>query len=397
MKTSVLKIIISISLISIVLLQAGCTAAQKATPTPEPTPAKGVKASSSTVAEGSVVPVQNVSLGFPSSGIVEEIFKVEGNTVSKGDPIVRLQGQERLNASIAQAEEAILASQRKLKDLNENAAILKANAELRLANANDALDSETKHRDWKNYKRGDQSQIDEARAKFIVAQDAVKTAEENYAGVAWLGDEDINRAYLLTVLAKTRAGRDKSKEELNYLLEKPDKLELDIADAKISVAKANVDAAVRDLDKVKNGPNPDDVAQVEASLKSAKSLLESAKTSLSDLSVSAPFDGSVVSNDLEVGQQVSPGTATVSVANLTKWQIETTDLSELNVVSVKDGQSVSVTFDAIPGLELAGKVQTIQSLGVNKQGDITYKVIIQLDQQDDRLKWNMTALVSFKD
>jgi HlyD family secretion protein len=64
---------------------------------------------------------------------------------------------------------------------------------------------------------------------------------------------------------------------------------------------------------------------------------------------------------------------------------------------VKVGQAVKVTFDAIPGLTLDGKVLRIQSLGVNKQGDITYKVVIQLNQQDERLKWNMTALVTFQD
>ena len=73
------------------------------------------------------------------------------------------------------------------------------------------------------------------------------------------------------------------------------------------------------------------------------------------------------------------------------------DVSELNIVGIKIGQAVKVTFDAIPGLDLSGKVLRIQSLGVNKQGDITYKVVVQLDQQDERLKWNMTALVTFQD
>ena len=177
----------------------------------------------------------------------------------------------------------------------------------------------------------------------------------------------------------------------------PDKIELDIADAQIAVAQAAVDAAKRDLDKVKDGPNPDDLAQVQANIKSAQAQLDAAKTALTDLSMVAPFDGAIVSNDLEVGQQVSPGVNTVSLANTAQWQVNTTDLSELNIVGVKEGQAVKITFDAIPGLELGGKVLRIQSLGVNKQGDITYKVVVKLDQQDERLKWNMTALVTFQD
>jgi HlyD family secretion protein len=75
--------------------------------------------------------------------------------------------------------------------------------------------------------------------------------------------------------------------------------------------------------------------------------------------------------------------------------VETTDLTELNINNIQEGDAVKITFDAIPGLELSGTVLRIQSLGQNKQGDITYKVTVKLDKQDDRLRWNMTALVAF--
>jgi len=82
------------------------------------------------------------------------------------------------------------------------------------------------------------------------------------------------------------------------------------------------------------------------------------------------------------------------VADLAAWQIETTDLTELNVVRVGAGSPVTMTFDALPGLELSGTVSRIRALGENKQGDITYVVTITPDQQDERLRWNMTAAVS---
>lgn len=46
-------------------------------------------------------------------------------------------------------------------------------------------------------------------------------------------------------------------------------------------------------------------------------------------------------------------------------------------------------------MELAGVVSHIQALGEDKQGDIVYTVTITLDQQDSRLRWNMTASVRF--
>jgi len=53
-----------------------------------------------------------------------------------------------------------------------------------------------------------------------------------------------------------------------------------------------------------------------------------------------------------------------------------------------------MTFDAIPALELSGKVTHIKVLGENKQGDITYIVTVTPDRQDERLRWNMTASVA---
>jgi HlyD family secretion protein len=82
------------------------------------------------------------------------------------------------------------------------------------------------------------------------------------------------------------------------------------------------------------------------------------------------------------------------LADTSGWQIETTDLTEINVAQVKPGMPASVTFDAIPGLELSGRVSQVEPYGDTRQGDIVYTVIITPDQQDERLRWNMTAKVS---
>ncbi len=60
------------------------------------------------------------------------------------------------------------------------------------------------------------------------------------------------------------------------------------------------------------------------------------------------------------------------------------------------GDPVVITLDAIPDVQFTGKVESVEELGVNKQGDITYTAVIALDQQDERLKWNMTASVNFQ-
>ncbi len=82
------------------------------------------------------------------------------------------------------------------------------------------------------------------------------------------------------------------------------------------------------------------------------------------------------------------------LADLSEWQIETDDLTELNVVNVEVGAPAAITFDAIPDLELPGTVVHVGAIGENKMGDITYTVIVAPDEHDDRLRWGMTALVT---
>ena len=121
--------------------------------------------------------------------------------------------------------------------------------------------------------------------------------------------------------------------------------------------------------------------------------LARAKAALAALEVTAPFAGTVVSVPAHVGEYSAPGAPVAYLADLSGWQVETTDLTELSVVNVHEGDPVTVTFDALPDLKLAGKVVTITRYGENKQGDIVYTVVVRLDQQDERLDWNMTAQV----
>ena len=81
------------------------------------------------------------------------------------------------------------------------------------------------------------------------------------------------------------------------------------------------------------------------------------------------------------------------LADQSAWHIETDDLTEINVVFVKEGDRARITVDALPDVELMGTVVRIKPLGENKQGDITYTATIA-DAHEERLRWNMTASVT---
>ena len=104
----------------------------------------------------------------------------------------------------------------------------------------------------------------------------------------------------------------------------------------------------------------------------------------------------MASVEISAGELVSPGTPVITVANISDWQVETTDLTELDVVRVRPGDKSTLTFDAVPDLTLTGKVAKVKQLGVTKQGDITYTVTVIPDKQDEHLRWNMTASVKIE-
>ena len=386
-------------LVTASLALSACAAA--GSPAAAPTPAAAVtpvKASASTIAEASVVPLQSANLVFPASGIVETILKPEGSSVSKDEPIARLQGQERLQAALAGAQLALASAKQALTKLNDSGTVSKAAAALKVANADKALKDARNDMTNADFKRGTRDQINEAQARYIVAQDAFKTANDNYGDLASASDDNLTKAYALTVLGQVRVHRDKALADLNYLLDKPDPYDYAIVQSKLDVAQANLDQAKADQAKLNaDGLNPDDLAVAQANLANAQAQVAAAQSALNDLTLKAPFDGTIIANNLKVGETAAPGglTPQVVLANSTNWQVETTDLTELNINNIHENDPVKVTFDALPGLELSGKVLRIQSLGTNKQGDITYKVTISLDKQDERLRWNMTALVAF--
>jgi HlyD family secretion protein len=348
-----------------------------------------------TMAEGQVVPNQQANLAFARPGIIETVSVKEGELVQKGQVIARLKGQTSAEAAIAQAELQVLSAQQALDDLNEKASLGSTDAELKLAQARIELKNALDARESLDYQKVTQNNLDLMRANYIIAQDAFKTASDDYDQVKDRADNDLIKANALSKLSAARLARDNALYNLNKALERPEANKVAEADARVAKAQAAMDDAQATYAKVKNGPDPEKLALAQASLNSAQAQLDAARTALSDLELKAPFTGTLVSSDLEVGQAVGSQTQ-ILLGDISNWKIETTDLTEQDIAGLQAGMPVSISFDAIPDLKLAGKVDRIKPLGENKQGDITYTVHILLDEQDPRLLWNMKSFITFE-
>jgi multidrug resistance efflux pump len=166
--------------------------------------------------------------------------------------------------------------------------------------------------------------------------------------------------------------------------------------AELAAARARYDEATRSRSQRADGPDPDDLALAQARLESAKSALAAAQFALDGMTVVAPYDGVVASLDVSPGERVTPNAPVISFADFSEWYVETTDLSENEVVSLSLGQPVRVVADALPDTELTGVVESIAQAYTEKSGDILYKTRVHLDDPGDTpLRWGMTVEAQF--
>jgi HlyD family secretion protein len=157
----------------------------------------------------------------------------------------------------------------------------------------------------------------------------------------------------------------------------------------LALKKAKMDDAQRTYDRLKDGVDTEQLAVLEAKLNAAKA-------GVASLQVVAPFDGTVADLSAKAGESVSAGSAAATVADFSNWLVKTTDLTELEVVNIKEGQPVTVVLDAIPDVTLQGTVESISQTFAEKQGDVVYEVTIALDDTNPGILWGMTAVVNFK-
>jgi RND family efflux transporter MFP subunit len=132
--------------------------------------------------------------------------------------------------------------------------------------------------------------------------------------------------------------------------------------------------------------------EVEAKLQAAQAVLDAAKSTLAQGTLTAPFDGTVVDVIAEIGEVAQPGKVAIVLGDIANMQIETTDLSERDVPKVKTGQAATIYIKAL-NTTVNGKIISISPISNIVGGDVVYKVKVALDEQPAGLLWGMSAEV----
>ncbi|MCH7654011.1 MAG: biotin/lipoyl-binding protein [Chloroflexi bacterium] len=194
-------------------------------------------------------------------------------------------------------------------------------------------------------------------------------------------------------VAEAEARYSEAQADYDRLLEFPDPLEVALAEEKLAAARLMVSNLEGERDPLVVAGEQAEFAEAEAQVSGALARVELARVAFRGKEVVAPFSGTVVSVGVDILDEVTKDTVIARVADMSEWIIETEDLDELGVVNLQEGDTVTVTFDALAGVELSGTVISIGGFGENQGGGITYDTKIRLIGSDSRLRWNMTSSI----
>ncbi len=221
---------------------------------------------------------------------------------------------------------------------------------------------------------------DTARAQAVVNLRDTQTAYDK----AWNWRQELNgRIHIKKIIYKKIFGHTVPilKEYRGYA----DKETIAKADEDLALAKAKLDDARREYDRLNNG-NMQDITAAQARVNAAQATLNMAR-------VISPFSGTVTEAHSLPGDQVGAGDTAFRLDNLASLLVDV-KVSEVDINNVSINQPVTLTFDAILGKEYHGEVVEVSQAGTADQGVVNFTVTVELTDADSAVKPGMTAAVN---
>lgn len=169
------------------------------------------------------------------------------------------------------------------------------------------------------------------------------------------------------------------------------------AKAQASKSEAQQEQAQAQLDLARAGSREEQVAAVEAQASLAESSLADAQNDLENAMLVAPFDGTVGAILVDEGDLVGPQVVALQLGDLSRLQVETQNLSEVDVNRVQVGQQATVTVDALEGKVVLAAVAGISPVATEERGDAVYRVTLSLESGIEAgLRWGMSTLAEIE-
>lgn len=329
-------------------------------------------------ATGTVRARQSAVIAWQTSGTIGDVPVQEGETVQAGQTLASLKTSS-LNQSIILAKSDLLNAQKSLEDLQKSTSNSAKAWEAVLSGRKAVAQAEqaVEKYDRKDYK----DKLDKAREDLSKAKDDLKTAQDNFDKYKDYSEDNQTRKNAEQDLTDAQLTVNDKQRAVDALV-----LEKDQAQAALESARAALADTERAYERIKDGPNPDDVAILQARIDAAQATLGLAQ-------LEAPFAGTVTSSNAAVNDQVNPGTTAFRLDDLSELLVDVR-VSEVDINQVQIGQSVTLNFDAIQGKNYDAVVTEVNGSGSASQGVVEFVVTVRLTSPDSDVRPGMTAAVN---
>jgi HlyD family secretion protein len=305
-------------------------------------------------ASGTIQPIQTVNLSPKSAGIVAELFVEQGDRVKQGQVVARMENQE-VEAQILQARARVGQAQARLAKLqtgSRSEEITQAQAQVNQAEA----------------------QVAQSKAKFELAAQRVKR-NQNLATEGAISSDKLDE-----IISTANA-----------------------ANADVAQTIATLRERQENLQQLRNGSRPEDLAEAEAAVVEAIGSLRAVQVQEQETLIRAPFNGVVTQKFATEGAFVTPTTTASDATSATSTAIVAiaeglevlAEVPEVDINQLKIGQPVEIVADAYPNETYEGKVRLIAPEAVVKQNVTSFQVRIVLVTGQGKLLSGMNSDVTF--
>ena len=329
-------------------------------------------------ATGTLQAVTTVQVGSQASGTISELYADFNSVVKKGQVVAQLD-PSTAKAQVAQARANL-----------EQARASLANARAAVVNSRAGVsDARARNLAAKSTVQNNQAGVSAAEANVAVLKaqqdDAMSLLKQQEsllkAGVIAQRDYDI----AVTAYKTAEARYNQAVAQLNQA-----KLtEQSAASAGIAQSQATIEQSQAQVAQAQA-----QVQQAQAQVQQAQASLSVAEVNLSHTTITSPIDGVVVSRDVDVGQTVAASLSAptlFTIANDLKQMQVIANIDQADIGLVEQAKSVRFSVDAFPGKDFDGKIEQMRLNPVNVQNVVTYNVVIDVENPEQKLKPGMTA------
>ncbi|MGE5464589.1 MAG: efflux RND transporter periplasmic adaptor subunit [Syntrophothermus sp.] len=280
------------------------------------------------------------SLTWNTGGVVDKVNVKAGDRVKAGDVLATLKSNS-VNSSVISAQSDLVTAQKNLQDVVNSTDKNLAQAVIDLRSAQEAYDKAAYY------------------LQYLQNSDKVPQTEIRRTSIK-------QRRSGWELVYKTREFKGPASTDW-------------VANAQndLALKKAQLQDAINTYDQYKSGPNGQDVAAAQARVDAAQATVDST-------GITAPFDGEVLYVQSQPNDLVNTETTALNMANLDQLYIES-QVDESDIANIKVDDPITATLDAMPGLQLTGKVVAINQLGQVASNSVQYTVRIALDKVADHV------------